>query len=124
MNFLELEHNGEWVRLWAERRGVEIWVHFNGKSFVYEETGSKKVSSQKTRLGSGMILAPMPGKIIKVHVREGERVQVGQVTVVMEAMKMEYRLCAEISGQIEKLSCVQGSQVALGQELVVIRDKK
>lgn len=122
MNFLELKYNGKVIRLWAEKRGFDVWVHFNGRSFVYEE--SKKVHGKRATVGNGVICAPMPGKVIRVHVGEGEAVQVGQVIVVMEAMKMEYSLCADISGRIEKLSCTEGGQVTFGQELVIVKDRK
>ena len=52
MRLLELEHNGEVIRLWAERRGSEIWVHFNGKTFVYKEE-SRRTRDQKNKGGNG-----------------------------------------------------------------------
>ena len=122
LNFLELEHNGEIIRLWAENRGSSIWIHFNGRIFVYEE--SKKIRVKSVSIGSGIITAPMPGKIIKIYVETGEMVQVGQVIVVIEAMKMEYALRADISGKVERFSCAEGDQVTLGQELALIKEQK
>ena len=67
-----------------------------------------------------MILSPMPGKVMKVHVSEGEEVQVGQVIVGVEAMKMEYELRSDIPGKVERIFCKEGTQVILGQELAII----
>ena len=123
MKFLELEHNGKIIRLWAEKRGSQIWVHFNHRNFLYEEPKKEKTKSsrKKSSKGKGVITAPMPGKIVKTYAREGDEVETGQVVIVMEAMKMEYRLCADISGKIEKLSCKEGDSVSLGQSLALIK---
>ncbi|MBE9549941.1 MAG: acetyl-CoA carboxylase biotin carboxylase subunit [Proteobacteria bacterium] len=51
-------------------------------------------------IGSGKIIAPMPGNIIEIKVRAGDSVNKGDVLVIMEAMKMELSLRAEISGEI------------------------
>ena len=123
MKFLELENQGKIVRLWAEKRDSETWIHFNHHNWVYKEDVQKKTkqtSLQKTP--SGVISSPMPGKIVKIHSQLGEKVKMGQVIIVIEAMKMEYRLCAGISGKIEKLSCSEGDQVHLGQQLAFLKE--
>ncbi len=68
----------------------------------------------------GLVTAPMPGKITAVHVRTGDRVRVGQVLMVLDAMKMEHAVCATRDGVIEDLRYSQGDQVSEGAELLVI----
>jgi len=53
---------------------------------------------------SGAYTAPMPGKIIKVMVKEGEQVKEGQTMVIMEAMKMEHVIKANKDGVVESVS--------------------
>ncbi|MGH8925797.1 MAG: acetyl/propionyl/methylcrotonyl-CoA carboxylase subunit alpha [Acidimicrobiia bacterium] len=69
---------------------------------------------------AGSLHAPMPGKVIKVLVSEGEIVDEGQVLVVLEAMKMEHSLRAPHSGMVKAIRSIEGEQVAAGQVLVVV----
>src|SRR5207249_2213963 len=50
--------------------------------------------------GSGAVTAPMPGKVVSVLIAEGDVVEVGQPLVVLEAMKMESTLAAEVAGRV------------------------
>mmetsp|Transcript_7457 Transcript_7457/g.11040 ORF Transcript_7457/g.11040 Transcript_7457/m.11040 type:complete len:707 (+) Transcript_7457:32-2152(+) len=61
---------------------------------------------------SKMLIAPMPGSIIQVHVEEGEKVRAGQELVVMEAMKMQNVLRAPSDTVIKKISVTPGDLVA------------
>jgi acetyl/propionyl-CoA carboxylase alpha subunit len=104
----------------AYARGV-LWIHLDGETFVYEVP--KKESRRGGRAGGqgshpGEVLAPMPGKIIKILVEPGAQVAAQQVLIVMEAMKMEYTLKAQAEGTVASVNCQAGEQVALGQCLV------
>ncbi|MFN3592293.1 MAG: acetyl-CoA carboxylase biotin carboxyl carrier protein subunit, partial [Thermaurantiacus sp.] len=68
----------------------------------------------------GTILAPMPGKVLSVHVRTGEQVKAGDRLAVLEAMKMEHRLTAPFDGRVEAVHVTEGLQVAEGTLLVEI----
>lgn len=62
----------------------------------------------------------MPGKIMKVLKKLGEKVVVGETVIVMEAMKMEYSLEADVTGTLESISVSENDQVNLGQLLASI----
>ena len=64
--------------------------------------------------------APMPGRVVKILVKTGDRVVVGQPTIVVEAMKMENELRATRAGTVQALRCEEGAAVEAGQDLVVI----
>jgi len=68
----------------------------------------------------GAVIAPMPGRIIRVLAAVGETVEKGQVLVMLEAMKMEHSLCAPADGVIETLDYTEGDQVEEGETLIVI----
>ena len=71
--------------------------------------------------GSGeMVAAPMPGTILKVHVKNGDAVKEGQVLVVLEAMKMENEIMAPKSGTITQVAVQKGASVNTGDALVFI----
>ncbi len=69
---------------------------------------------------SGGILAPMPGKVSQIFVKEGDNVTAGQRLMILEAMKMEHTIAAPFDGTVATLSLSAGDQVDDGTTLVVI----
>ena len=70
--------------------------------------------------GSGTIAAPMQGTIVKVLVSEGDTVESGEAVLVLEAMKMENHLHAELGGTVKEIRVQTGDTVGTGDVLVVI----
>ena len=66
----------------------------------------------------GRVAAPMPGRIVAVHVAPGDRVGADQVLVVLEAMKMEHSIRAPAGGKVATVHCAVGDRVDEGVELV------
>ncbi len=62
---------------------------------------------------SRMLICPMPGLLVKLHVGEGEEVQPGQPLATVEAMKMENILRAEKQGKIAKINAAEGDSLAV-----------
>ena len=78
------------------------------------------VRSTHQAAGNNEILASMDGAIVDVLVNEGDAVEHGQTVVILEAMKMEHQLKAEVSGVIESVNARKGDQVSIRQLLVEI----
>ena len=70
--------------------------------------------------GSDMVAAPMQGTIVKTLVSVGDRVEVGQAVIVLEAMKMENHVNAERAGTVSEVRVAPGDTVGTGDVLVVI----
>jgi len=68
----------------------------------------------------GAVLAPLPGLVLRVAVKEGDAVQAGQTLVVMEAMKMENAVPAPHHGTVRKVFVTEGASVGEGDPLVEI----
>jgi propionyl-CoA carboxylase alpha chain len=68
----------------------------------------------------GSLLAPMPGTVVRVETEPGAAVTEGQTLVVLEAMKMEHRITAPVSGTVTELGVAAGRQVEAGAVLAVI----
>ncbi|PCI87665.1 MAG: hypothetical protein COB24_05495 [Hyphomicrobiales bacterium] len=88
-----------------------------GKSYqidarIYDDSGQSEAGGQVT--------SPMPGCLFKLNVALGDEVAEGDVLAIVEAMKMEHNLVAEISGIITNLSVSVGEQVVEGQLILSI----
>ena len=70
--------------------------------------------------GRQQILAPMPGKIIRVLIQVGEKVEAGQGLLVVEAMKMQNEIRSPKSGTVERLLVKEGQPVNAGEALAWI----
>ena len=70
------------------------------------------------------ITAPMPGKVTKLFINGNQAVAKGDSLLVMEAMKMEYTLKADVDTTVEKILVKVADQVTLGQLLIQLKDKK
>jgi 3-methylcrotonyl-CoA carboxylase alpha subunit len=68
--------------------------------------------------GHNNIVAPMMGEIIKVHVKEGDEVEAGQLLIVMESMKMQLQIEAIDAGTVTNIYCKAGDNVARGAVVV------
>jgi len=66
------------------------------------------------------VRSPIPGRLIKLLVKAGDAVSVGQTMVVLEAMKMENELGAPRAGRVAEVRCTEGAAVEAGQDLVVV----
>ncbi|MBO8152655.1 MAG: biotin/lipoyl-binding protein [Candidatus Marinimicrobia bacterium] len=66
------------------------------------------------------IKAPLPGLILKIFVREGDQVRIGEKLIVMEAMKMENEITSNTEGVVKRIHCREGDSVNEGDVLLII----
>ncbi len=81
----------------------------------------KLAASGQSGVADGVITAPMQGTIVKVHVRAGETVHVGDPICVLEAMKMENEVVSPAAGDVVDLRVEPGDTVASGQVIAIIK---
>ena len=79
---------------------------------------SLQSASQSGAAGSGRILSPMPGKIVKIAVKAGDVVAEHDLLLVLEAMKMEHRIVAPSAGSVSELFVKEGEIVGGSAPLV------
>jgi biotin carboxyl carrier protein len=100
-------------------------VDLDGRSFEIAVLDERRRRRQIVRggghgAGAGDVLAPMPGKVVKVLVGPGDAVRAGQGVAVVEAMKMENELRAPRDGVVRDVRVAAGQTVELKETLVVI----
>ncbi len=70
---------------------------------------------------AGSVVSPMPGTILDVKVKEGDAVSVGQVVVILEAMKMETEIVSEVAGSVAAVRVKKGDAVDTDTVLVEVK---
>ena len=112
------------VTLGAERHTLSVYLQ-GERVAVFGAGGSLELQefdpiahAGEQAGGAGRLTAPMPGKVIAIHVKAGDAVMPGQALAVMEAMKMEHTIAAPRAGTVAEVLYAVGDQVAEGGELL------
>ena len=109
---------GESMRLEVSRYGSERFV--DGAAGSARLTLLPRFPSASRTDTEGSLHAPMPGRIVRVEVSEGDAVSDGQPLIVLEAMKMEHTLRAPHQGTVTSVNCRVGDQVEGNDVLIVV----
>ncbi len=109
----------------AGARGAE--THLRGRGLdtavlVLDSRAARRRARQGGNAGGGanVVRSPMPGRVVDVLVSEGDTVTAGQGIVIVEAMKMENELRAEIDGVVSKIHVRADDRVDGNAELVTL----
>jgi len=81
---------------------------------------SKRGGEVAGAAGEQRIVAPMPGKVLRVLVQPGQDVAARQPLVVVEAMKMENELSSPRAGRVKDVAAVEGQSVEAGRVLIIV----
>jgi biotin carboxyl carrier protein len=125
-----------YIFLNRNNRPMTFNVEVDGKPFVLQfETKQRRFESKNSYTISpshssrnrrtlvekkGGVLSPMPGKVVLVRVKNGDKVKLGDPLCVLEAMKMENEIVAPRNGLVKEVKVDEGSIVRKGDILVVI----
>jgi acetyl/propionyl-CoA carboxylase alpha subunit len=103
---------------------ANIHISAAGLTFTIKRTDLPDTSifSQKSRPSSSFngnhVLSPLNGKVIKLHVKEGDKVEKGELLMIIESMKMENKILAPAPAVISEVLVTDGDQVS-GSELLI-----
>ena len=112
------------LRVFLVRDGERTFVALDGRQYLVAESrsepgrsggGDDKASGTRLR-----VKAPMPGKVTKIAVSEGESVRKNQTLVIVEAMKMENEIKTSIDGVVTKVQVAVGDLVDAEKALVEV----
>jgi 3-methylcrotonyl-CoA carboxylase alpha subunit len=101
----------------ATAEGERVLVFSAGQAFAFSLPGAAGGGAAGAA-ADGTLLSPMPGRVIAVEAREGDKVAKGAKLVTLEAMKMEHSLVAPFDGVVTELAASEGAQVTEGTLLV------
>ncbi|CAN5290081.1 acetyl-CoA carboxylase biotin carboxylase subunit [soil metagenome] len=111
--------DGTTRRVLAATSGATTWLHLDGAAHAVVELAPERLGAG-AGTHDGDVRSPMPGSVIAVHSTVGDQVAVGDVLLVVEAMKMEHALTAPVAGAVSELTVRVCDQVAVDQLLAVV----
>ncbi len=100
----------------------EKYVFADGNVYKIKQielTGIKKLKKEE----QGDLTSPISGKVVKVKVKKNSIVKKGDVLMVIEAMKMEYLICAPYNGLIKKVNFKENEQIEIGENAVELEKR-
>ncbi len=107
----------------TERSGGEWLIQLPHLDVAVVVDGQRHARGRQNRAGADgeqRVTAPMPGRVLRVLVKPGDKVEHRQGLLVVEAMKMENELTAPKAGTVTEVAVTEGSSVEAGRLLVVI----
>jgi acetyl-CoA/propionyl-CoA carboxylase biotin carboxyl carrier protein len=104
----------------GRRYAVKLWVPDSAPAGGRGGARPMKPRTAMAGTGSGTVLVPMQGTIVKLLVAVGDTVEVGQTVCVLEAMKMENSINAEKAGTVKDIRVAAGDSVGPGDVIAVI----
>ncbi len=106
----------------ATRGGYQ--VHVGGDTYNITLSDPKRLRDAKSSGadadGRASVVAPMPGKVVRVLVEHGEKVESGDGLVIVEAMKMQNEMKSPKAGTIVEIHAQAGATVNAGEVLIVV----
>jgi biotin carboxyl carrier protein len=125
-NCFSVKINGKSKIIYAAEDDNHLYVSFDGDNIVFDKVKEEEKDFSGAA-GSGdkdEIRPPMPGSIVKVIVKEGQKISEGDGVIIVEAMKMESTLYSAIDGIVTSVKVQEGQQVDSDDVLVVIEKEQ
>jgi propionyl-CoA carboxylase alpha chain len=118
---IDLEVDGRRARSRVTHHGDRLYVQIVRGTVDFLVV--PRFDVRRSEATPGGLNAPMPGVILDIRVSAGQRVELGQTLVIMEAMKMEHVISAPHTGTVREVLVTAGQQVDSGTELLALDDE-
>lgn len=121
-NSVLVDHNGTSFLTHAVEQDGKIHVWVNGETYIFEKvekaSAAKHPGADAVSGDSNEISAPMPGKILKILVKEGQEITQNERLFIVEAMKMENEVKSPRAGIVKKINFSESDLVSVGETVV------
>lgn len=118
---LRIENNAYEIKLERVANDLHLWV---GSARFAAEVRDPRSLRGRSRSGDDhgprKIVAPMPGKVVRVLAREGDEVEQGSAVAVVEAMKMQNEIKSPKKGIVKKILVGEGAAVNAGDVMAIV----
>ena len=107
-----------------ERTATDVHYWVKNSRFAVEIRDPRSLRSRKASAATGegpqKLLAPMPGKVVRIILAAGSEVEAGQGVLVVEAMKMQNELKSPKKGTVKQVMVAEGASVTAGEVLAIV----
>jgi biotin carboxyl carrier protein len=116
--------NGRSFRVLCDAPGTDSVIFINGRAVQCRLDDPRSISFRRRHAIAGdgprPVVAPMPGRVVRLLVGLGDQVEAKQGVLVIEAMKMQNELKSQKSGRVTRIAIQPGASVQAGEVLIVI----
>jgi len=129
INFLDnfplfVEENKEFHPLYAVKdEKNNIHIQYKGKTYKLDHQNKEGITTGE-EVASGKIEPPMPGKILELKVKKGDKVEKNQTLLLMESMKLQVEIKAPFDGIVKTVNCSVDQMVNGGEMIVEIEEQE
>lgn len=121
-NFISIINNEKCQNIYFAKDKEMHYIFIDGQQYRIEDLNQAEqksvIKDQLLLEEASEICAPMPGKILKILVKEGEEIEAKQNLVIVEAMKMENNINSPVKGKVKKINFHAGDIVDTGQPII------
>jgi biotin carboxyl carrier protein len=122
-NVLSLRHGNKAYEVKCERVGGDVHIWVGSQRFAAEVRDPRSLRSRSRAVddqGPKKLTAPMPGKVVRILLRQGTEVEAGAGVLVVEAMKMQNEVRSPKKGTIQRILVSEGAAVNAGDVLAIV----
>jgi 3-methylcrotonyl-CoA carboxylase alpha subunit len=98
------------------------FIHLDGEDYEIKRVSEAAEEFAEAEQDLGSLSSPMPGRIVKLLVKPGDRVKKGQDLIIVEAMKMENKIASPIDGIVKTVFFPEGDQIEANIPLIEIEE--
>lgn len=131
-----IQHNSNQLKIMLNDRTETVYisetcdnntiVHLHGQDFVCRRGDQLNDSfdySLNEEINENMgFFSPMPGKVMKINVKEGDVIERGKIMLIIEAMKMENNIVAPTRAKVEKINVKENQMVDTKTQLIFLKE--
>ena len=99
----------------------ELFVSIDGHTNLYRDLIAL-AGAASDEAGGGRVVAPMHGMLLEVFVEQGQRVSKGDRLAILEAMKMQHEILAEVDGTVSEIAAAAGNQIGADDLILEIEE--
>lgn len=127
-NCLSIEIDSKIQTVYLAEAENKRYIFVQGEQFILQEkdTTRDKRKEEESGLTEGkqLVCAPMPGRILKIMVSEGEKVKKKQSLAIVEAMKMEHEIKSALDGVVKKVNFKENQMVDTEEPIMELEEEK
>ncbi len=111
-NTISLKLNNDLTNIYYVQSNDRLYIMVDGEYYVFEQArAEKKKTEVSVSTKANLVVSPMPGLLVKIPVKIGDKVRAGETLAIVEAMKMQNELRAPADGVVKKINYKEGEQV-------------